>query len=125
MSQPRSFILACLFAAIRCVDSNAEPPVAKENIAASNPQGTVDLRKVEAEIEPSYSNQHPEIQESIHWTARTFAASGMWIPEDAYPDLTDESRETTARRGLPARRRELTRDGRCRCVLRYGQPLLE
>ncbi len=56
-----------------------------------------DVKKVEAEVETHYAKAHPEIQEYILWTARTFGPGGLWLPEDASVDLDDEAKEKRIR----------------------------
>ena len=93
-----SVFFACLVTAICAKTNAADPPVPKPNASSPTPPGAIDLTKVETEIENHYSHAHPEIQEYIAWTARTFGPSGMWIAEDAFSDLTDESREKKIQR---------------------------
>jgi hypothetical protein len=61
-------------------------------LVAQSPE-SIDMQKVNAEVDASYGNAHPEIKEYVLWTARTFGASGMWLHEDAFSDLSDEARE--------------------------------
>lgn len=53
----------------------------------------VDIEKAQAEIARVYSKAHPEVQEWILHTARSFGQSGFWLNEDAYADLAPEARE--------------------------------
>jgi len=50
---------------------------------------------VDEEIELYYSKAHPEVQEFVRWTARTFGrpGTGLWLPENAFDALTREERE--------------------------------
>lgn len=56
-----------------------------------------DVKKAEAEVETHYAKAHPEIQEYILWTARTFGPGGLWLPEDASADLPADAREKRIR----------------------------
>ena len=47
------------------------------------------LGKAEAEVREYYAAAHPEIQEYILWTARTFGRNGMWLNADAFAGLPD------------------------------------
>lgn len=58
--------------------------------AASPP---VDMDLAASEISRSYSKAHPEVQEFVLHTARTFGASGMWLNENAYAALKPDQRE--------------------------------
>ncbi|MHC4228902.1 MAG: HEAT repeat domain-containing protein [Planctomycetota bacterium] len=54
---------------------------------------SVDMSKAEEEVRTRYAKAHPEIQEYILWTARTFGPGGMWRNEDAFAGLSDGERE--------------------------------
>src|SRR5205809_7848863 len=58
--------------------------------AASPP---VDLDLAATEVSRSYVKAHPEVQEFVLHTVRTFGASGMWLNENAYATLKPEQRE--------------------------------
>ena len=47
---------------------------------------------IEVEIEAHYAKAHPEVQEFIRWTAKTFKARGLWLDAGAYKDLSDADR---------------------------------
>jgi hypothetical protein len=53
----------------------------------------VDLDLATAEVSRCYAKAHPEIQEFVLHTARTFGANGMWLNENAYAPLKPEQRE--------------------------------
>ena len=53
----------------------------------------VDMDQAAAEVSRSYGKAHPEVQEFVLHTARSFGASGLWLNEDAYADLKPERRE--------------------------------
>ena len=54
----------------------------------------LDMGKAEEEVRKHYAAAHPEIQEYVLWTARTFGRSGMWLNEDAFASLpTEESQQ--------------------------------
>jgi beta-lactamase regulating signal transducer with metallopeptidase domain len=48
---------------------------------------------VEAEIAAHYAKADPEVQEYVRWTAKQFSRGGLWLPENAFDDLTPEQRE--------------------------------
>jgi hypothetical protein len=52
-----------------------------------------DMDKAQAEVTKSYGKAHPEVQEFILHTARTFGQSGLWLNEDAYANLPADQRE--------------------------------
>ena len=52
---------------------------------------------IEAEIDAHYAKAHPEVQEFIRWTAKTFESRGLWMDAGAYDELPDaERREKVA-----------------------------
>src|SRR5262245_66184779 len=53
----------------------------------------LDMDGATAEVASSYAKAHPEVQEFVLHTARTFGASGMWLNENAYATLKAEQRE--------------------------------
>jgi hypothetical protein len=53
----------------------------------------VDLQQAAAEVSRCYTNAHPEVQEFVLHTARSFGSSGMWLNEGAYATLKPEQRE--------------------------------
>ena len=61
--------------------------------AADAPQKPADLDQAAAEVKASYGKAHPEVQEFILHTARTFGRDGMWVNENAYANLTPQERE--------------------------------
>jgi len=54
----------------------------------------LDMEAASAEVSSSYGNAHPEVQEFVLHTARTFGTSGFWLNENAYAYLKPENRET-------------------------------
>lgn len=52
----------------------------------------LDMDKAKKEVETAYAKAHPEVQEYILHTARSFGQSGLWLNEDAYAALTDQER---------------------------------
>jgi hypothetical protein len=48
---------------------------------------------VEDEIEQYYADAGAEVIEYIRWTAKNFAGGGLWLPENAFDDLSAEERE--------------------------------
>jgi len=65
---------------------------APEDAITKSP-ATLDPEKVESEIQAHYSNAHPEVQEYVRMTARTFGRSGLWLNEGALATLSPEDRE--------------------------------
>jgi hypothetical protein len=53
----------------------------------------VDLDSAAEEVSRSYGKAHPEVQEFVLHTARSFGKSGLWLNENAYADLSPERRE--------------------------------
>jgi hypothetical protein len=53
----------------------------------------LDLDLAAEEVSRSYGKAHPEVQEFVLHTARSFGRSGLWLNENAYADLTPEQRE--------------------------------
>jgi hypothetical protein len=58
-----------------------------------NAPAPLDLQKAKTEVETQYAKAHPEIQEYVLWTARTFGRSAMWLNEDAFAGLPKDVRE--------------------------------
>src|SRR4051794_32667324 len=54
---------------------------------------TLDMDKATAEVKQSYGKAHPEVQEFVLHTARSFGSSGLWFNEDAFADLKPQERE--------------------------------
>lgn len=52
-----------------------------------------DLALANAEVERSYAKAHPEVQEFVLHTARSFGKSGLWLNETALATLTPEKRD--------------------------------
>lgn len=61
-------------------------------IAFAAPQ-SLDMDAASAEVSSSYGKAHPEVQEFVLHTARTFGASGLWLNETAYADLKPADRD--------------------------------
>lgn len=53
----------------------------------------VDMDAAAAEVSRCYGKAHPEVQEFVLQTARTFGTSGLWLNEDALAGLKPEARE--------------------------------
>lgn len=53
----------------------------------------LDMDAASAEVSASYGKAHPEVQEFVLHTARSFGSSGLWLNENAYADLTPPDRE--------------------------------
>jgi hypothetical protein len=61
------------------------------SVFASPP--VVDMEQATAEISRAYGKAHPEVQEFVLHTARSFGRSGLWLNENAYAALKPEERE--------------------------------
>jgi hypothetical protein len=59
---------------------------------SAEPQ-TVDLDGASAEVSSSYAKAHPEVQEFVLHTARSFGPSGLWKNENAYAGLKPDERQ--------------------------------
>ena len=53
----------------------------------------LDLDAAAAEVSSAYQHAHPEVQEFVLHTARSFGRSGLWLNENAYADLKPEERD--------------------------------
>ena len=65
----------------------------EEMPAAAASPAPLDMEKAKREVARHYADAHPEIQEYVLWTARTFGNSGMWLNEDAFDALSRNERE--------------------------------
>jgi HEAT repeat protein len=61
-------------------------------LAAASP-AALDVDKASAEVKQAYGKAHPEVQEFVLHTAKSFGRSGMWLNEDAYASLKPQERE--------------------------------
>ncbi len=66
---------------------------AKKSDQASTSPESLDIKKMELEVETHYAKAHPEIKEYVIWTAKSFGPSGMWLKEDAFAALSANARE--------------------------------
>lgn len=67
-----------------------------EKIQAADSAGfpkPLDLEAANVEIEDHYAKAHPEIQEYVRMTARSFGRSQLWLNENAFEGLTAEERD--------------------------------
>lgn len=71
---------AFLLSACACAFALAGPP-------------PVDMDAAAAEVSRCYGKAHPEVQEFVLLTARTFGPSGLWLNEDAFAGLKPDQRE--------------------------------
>jgi hypothetical protein len=55
----------------------------------------LDMEAASAEVSSFYGKAHPEVQEFVLHTARSFGRNGLWLNENAYVDL----KRQTGRRG--------------------------
>lgn len=53
----------------------------------------VDMDQAKAEVSRCYGKAHPEVQEFVLHTARSFGSSGLWLNENAYAGLKPEERD--------------------------------
>src|SRR5690349_8608205 len=53
----------------------------------------VDVDQAATEVSRCYGKAHPEVQEFVLQTARSFGAGGMWLNENAYAALKTDERE--------------------------------
>lgn len=53
----------------------------------------LDVDAASAEVAAKYGKAHPEVQEFVLHTARSFGRSGMWLNENAYAKLKPEERQ--------------------------------
>lgn len=72
--------------------ANPAVPAEKSEQASASP-ASLDIKKMELEVETHYAKAHPEIKEYVIWTAKTFGPSGMWLNEDAFAALSANARE--------------------------------
>src|SRR4051812_43223304 len=61
--------------------------------AALAPAPPVDMDQAKAEVSRCYAKAHPEVQEFVLHTARSFGSSGLWLNENAYAGLKPEERD--------------------------------
>jgi hypothetical protein len=54
----------------------------------------LDMDAAAAEVSTAYAKAHPEVQEFVLHTARTFGGSGLWLNERALADMKPEERES-------------------------------
>jgi hypothetical protein len=54
---------------------------------------SLDMDAATAEVSSNYGKAHPEVQEFVLHTARSFGRGGLWLNENAYAELTPEKRE--------------------------------
>jgi len=67
--------------------------VAAKTEAVAEIPAPLDMAKAEVEVRGRYAAAHPEIQEYVLWTARTFGRSAMWLNDDALAGLSAAQRE--------------------------------
>ena len=53
----------------------------------------LDMDRAAVEVSQSYGKAHPEVQEFVLNTARSFGSSGLWLNENAFATLKPEERE--------------------------------
>jgi hypothetical protein len=62
-------------------------------LAGAPPAPPVDMDLAATEVSRCYAKAHPEVQEYVLHTARSFGSSGLWLNENAYANLKREERE--------------------------------
>jgi len=85
--------LALMFIVTGCAgtaNSSAEKKRAAKRVEPARPAATSTAAE---EVALHYSGARPEIQEYVLWTAKSFGPGGMWLPENAFSNLTSEQRE--------------------------------
>lgn len=75
-----SLLLALTLASTICAVSRASPPLFDKDAAS-------------AEVSSNYREAHPEVQEFVLHTARSFGPSGLWLNENAYAGLKPDDRK--------------------------------
>ncbi|MGE0605479.1 MAG: HEAT repeat domain-containing protein [Pirellulales bacterium] len=75
-----SLLFALALTSAASVGSRAAPPAFDKEAAS-------------AEVSSKYSAAHPEVQEFVLHTARSFGPNGLWLNEDAYAGLKPKDRE--------------------------------
>ncbi|MCU0709580.1 MAG: HEAT repeat domain-containing protein [Pirellula sp.] len=53
----------------------------------------LDMDAASAEVSSNYGKAHPEVQEFVLHTARSFGRNGLWLNENAYAGLKPEERQ--------------------------------
>src|SRR5215208_1350355 len=53
----------------------------------------VDMNAAAAEVKKSYGKAHPQVQEYVLHTARSFGPSGLWVYENAFASLKPDQRD--------------------------------
>src|SRR3954465_14445592 len=53
----------------------------------------VDMNAAAAEVKKSYGKAHPQVQEYVLHTARSFGPSGLWMNENAFASLKPDQRD--------------------------------
>ena len=53
-----------------------------------------DIDAASAEVSSSYGKAHPEVQEFVLHTARSFGRSGLWLNENVYSGLEPDKRQS-------------------------------
>src|SRR5918993_2457571 len=61
-------------------------------LVAAGP-AAVDMERAATEVSESYGKAHPEVQEFILHTARSFGRDKLWLNENAFESLTPEERD--------------------------------
>ena len=78
----------------RMAATTANPAVpAEKSVQPSTSPASLDIKKMELEVETHYAKADPEIREYVIWTAKTFGRHGMWLNEDAFAALPANARE--------------------------------
>jgi len=73
------------------ISSVSIPAILVATVWAAAP--AVDLDAAKVEVSKYYGKAHPEVQEFVLHTARSFGSSGLWLNENALANLKPEERE--------------------------------
>jgi hypothetical protein len=82
-----------LLIAAGCVSTTKTPAPKEESTRSTKPAEPVATHTAEAEVETRYAAASPEVKEYVLWTARSFGPGGLWLPEDAFANLSPDARE--------------------------------
>jgi hypothetical protein len=93
----RSMLAAALLFAVGCASQGLKQDSANPASATPANPAPLDMQKAKAEVATHYAKAHPEIQEYVLLTARTFGPGGLWLNEDAFAALTKAAREQRVR----------------------------
>lgn len=93
ISASRTAASILLLIATGCVSTTKTLASKEASTRSAKPAEPLAANKAEAEVETHYAAAHPEIKEYVLWTARSFGPGGLWLPEDAFANLSPDARE--------------------------------